>query len=165
MGGIWMMLLFERLRKHVKLWLTLVTTKVRTCIVWHCLQSSQPVPKKNHRTEDQSLNSYYRLAQKSVELGLQNLYPIKPKCHAPCQAKFCRRAMCRVGSLLVSISNWHVVVALRRFRSCNMCMSDMVPGLSLFSLLNVANIPCWVAHVKGELLNSSKVWTADFSLL
>ena len=134
-----MMLLFERLQKHVKLWLTLVTTKVRHALCGIVLSQANLFPRKNHRTEDQSLNSYYRLAQKSVELGLQNLYPIKPKCHAPCQAKFCRRAMCRVGSLLVSISNLHVVVALRRFRSCNMCMSDMVPGLSLFSLLKRCN--------------------------
>ena len=36
--------------------------------------------------KDQSLNSYYCLAKQAVDLGMQHLFPIKPKCHVPCHA-------------------------------------------------------------------------------
>jgi len=53
---------------------------------------------------------------------------------------------------------WHLGVSGAAICACQIWFL----AWAYFHYLNVANIPCWVAHVKGELLNSSKVWTADF---
>ena len=61
-------------------------TAVKLCCDTHCLQVAAFLHLSWCWAEDRSLDAYFKLALKAAGDN-RFLFPVKPKCHAPCQKK------------------------------------------------------------------------------